>query len=117
MDLGLLDINTLYEIVVLITPATRILRTKDGSHWSAPDHVFDVATAVGMSAAKLEHDYRYKNDFEMLRESQEFKCQYISMSQTPLDSTNIGMNTTNATPSHLDLTPIGTKTPYPKPIM
>ena len=37
-------------------------------------------------------------------------------SQPPLESTPIGKNTTNVTMSHLDLTPIGTKTPDPKPL-
>ena len=38
------------------------------------------------------------------------------MSQTPLDLTAIGMNTTNTKTLDLDLTPISTKTPYPKPL-
>ena len=44
----------------------------DGSHWMIPDHVFGEATAVGMSAAKSDHDYRYKTGFEIWRGHQEF---------------------------------------------
>ena len=32
----------------------------DGAHWSAPDRVFGEATAVGVSEAKLDHEYNYK---------------------------------------------------------
>ena len=80
MDLGLLDIKTLNERGVLGTPATNILRLTDGSHWNALDHVFGEATAVGTSAEKSYHDYRYKIYFEIWRENQEFEGQNISMS-------------------------------------
>ena len=72
MDLGFLDINTLNEIGVIGTPAARIRRPMYGSHWSAPNHVFGEATVVGMSAAKSDHDYNYKTDFEIWRQNQEF---------------------------------------------
>ena len=36
------------------------------------------------------------------------------MSQSPLDSTPIDTNTTNAKTSHLDSSPVGTKIPDPK---
>ena len=79
MDMGLSTFNTLDERGVLGTPATRIRRPMDGSHWSGPDHVFGEATAVVMSAAKSDHDYNYKNYFETGRESHEFECQNITM--------------------------------------
>ena len=63
------------KAVSLNTPATSIRRPTDGFHWSAPDHVFGEATAVGMLAAKSDLDYRYKTDFEIWRENQEFKRQ------------------------------------------
>ena len=85
-----------------------------GSHRSAPDHVFGEATVAGMSAAKSDYDYNYKTDFEILGGNQEFDLQNISMSQPPLDLTPIGTIMTNAKMSHLESTPIGTKTTDPK---
>ena len=116
MDMGLPTINILNESGVLGNPATKIQRPTDVSHWSAPDHVFGEATAVGMSAANSDHDYSYKTDFEIWRENQEFKRQNKSLSRPPLDSTTIGTNTTNVTMSHLESTPIETKMPDPKPL-
>ena len=63
IDLEFATINTFYESSVLSTPANRILRPTNGSHWSAPDHVFDEATAVGMSVSKSDHDYKYRTEF------------------------------------------------------
>ena len=77
MDLGIPTINALNKINVLGTPDTRILRPMDRYHRSTPDHVFGEATAVGISAAKSDHDYNYKNDFEILRENQEFERQFF----------------------------------------
>ena len=87
----------------------------DGSHCSAPDHVFGEATAVGMIWKWLERDYKYKTDFQHWRENQDFGRQNISMSQPPLDSTPISMNTTNRTTTPINSIPIKTKTPDPTP--
>ena len=73
MDLGLPSINTLNESGFLGTPDTKIRRSMDGSHWTATDHVFGEATAVGMSEAKSYHDYNYKTYFEIWRGNQEFE--------------------------------------------
>ena len=54
MDLGLPSINTSNELGILGTTTNRIINTTYGSHWSAPDHVFGEATAVGMSAASSD---------------------------------------------------------------
>ena len=116
MDLGLLDTNKLNERGVIGTPATKIRMPKDGSHWMAPYHVFGETTAVGMSAEKSDHEYCYKTGFEIWRENKEFEHQHILMSRPPLDSTPIGTNMTNITTSHLESTPIETKTPDPKPL-
>ena len=80
MDLGLPDINTFHKSGVLGTSATRISRPTDGSHLSAPYHVFGEETAAGISAAKSYHDYNYKTDFEIWGGNQEFERQKISMS-------------------------------------
>ena len=69
MYLGILAINTFIESGVLGISATRIRRSTDGSHWSAPDHVFGGAIAVGMSAENSDHKYNYKTDFEIWREN------------------------------------------------
>ena len=81
----------------------------DGSQWSAPDHIFGEATAVGISAENSDHDYNYKTEFQIWKEDKEFERQNFPMSQPPLDSTPFGTNMTNAKKSHLELTPIGTK--------
>ena len=67
-NLGFSAINALNESSVLSTPATRIRRPTDGSHWSVPYHVFGEATTVGMSAAKSDHDYNYKIEFQIWKE-------------------------------------------------
>ena len=72
MDLGLLPVNTLNELGILGTTATRIIRPMDGSHWSVPDHLFGRATAAGISVARSDQDNSYKNDFEIRSENQEF---------------------------------------------
>ena len=70
MDMWLLTINTFNESGVLGIPATRIIRPVYGSHWSMPNHIFGDVTAVGMSAAKSDHDYNYKTYFQIWRENQ-----------------------------------------------
>ena len=69
-----------------------------------------------MSGAKLDQDYNYKTEFQICKKSKEFERQNILMSWPPLDSSHIGVNTTNVKISHLDLTPVGKKTPDPKPL-
>ena len=69
-----------------------------------------------MSAEKLDHDCNYKTDFEIWRENQKCERQNISMSRPPLDSTPTVMKMTNAKISHLESTPVGTKTLDPKPL-
>ena len=77
IDMGLLSINTLDKISVLGTPATRFLRPTGVFNWSAPDHVFVEATAVGMNASKSYHEYNYKTNFEIWRENQELDRQNV----------------------------------------
>ena len=74
--LGLPVVNTSTEFGILGTPATTIRRLKDGSYWSASDHVFGEATSVGMSATRSDQEYSYKTDFEIWRENKDFgrKC-------------------------------------------
>ena len=114
MDMGLLAINKLDESSTLSTPSMRIRYPLDGSHWSLLDHVLGEATTLVMSAWKSDHDYNYKTEFQIWKENKEFERQNISMIWPPLDSTHVGTNTSNAKISHLDLTPVGTKNPYPQ---
>ena len=65
MDLGFLNITQLDEISGLITPATRVLRPKNGSHWSTPNQLFCETSAVGMSEAKSDYDYNYETEFQI----------------------------------------------------
>ena len=67
-----------------------------------------------MSEAKSEYDYNCKTGFQTWKENKEFEFQDISMSQPPLDLTTIGTDMSNAKISHLDLTPVGVKTPDPQ---
>ena len=63
MYLELPAVNTSDEFRILGTPSTIIRRLMDVSHWSAPDHVFGEATAVGMSVARSDQEYSNKTDF------------------------------------------------------
>ena len=36
----------------------------DGAHWSVPNIIFGDTTAFGMSEAKSDYDYNYKNEFQ-----------------------------------------------------
>ena len=89
MDMGLPAINTLNECGVLGNLATRIIRPTSVSHWTAPDHFFGEAAVVVMSAAKSDHDYSYKTDFEIWGENKESERQFVLMSLPPLYLTNI----------------------------
>ena len=80
VDLGLLDVKTLNDFSILGTTATRIRRLTDVFHWSALDHVFGEVTANRMILARSDQDYRYKTDFEIWRENQDFGRQNITMS-------------------------------------
>ena len=48
-----------------------------------------------------------------MREIQDFEQDNISMSRLTLDSTLIGLKTTNETTSPIESIPVGTKTPEP----
>ena len=54
IDLGLVTINVLDEGSCISTPATIIQRPKDGSQWSAPNHIFGETKSVGVSEAKSD---------------------------------------------------------------
>ena len=80
VNLGILAVNASDEFNNFGTPATIFRGPTDGPHWSAPDHVFGEATAVGMSGKRSELDYSYKTDFQNWRENQDFRRQNNSMS-------------------------------------
>ena len=82
----------------------------------AHNYVFGETKAVGVSEVKSDYDYNYKNQFQIWKENKEFERQNFLVGWPPLDSTPIGMNTSNAKISHLDSTPVGAKTAYPKPL-
>ena len=63
VDLGFSTINALDEVSDRITLSTRILRPIDGAHWSAPNQIFGGTTAIGVSEAKSDCNYNYKNVF------------------------------------------------------
>ena len=90
-------INALDESSGLVIPATIIQKPMDGSHWSAPNHVFGGTTELGVSEAKSDYDYNYKTEFQIWKENKEFERKKKLMSRPPLDSTHIGTNTTIVT--------------------
>ena len=69
-----------------------------------------------MIGTRSEQNYSYKTDFNIWRGNQDFGRQNISMSRPPLDSTHIGINTTNETTSPIDSIPVETKMPEPMPL-
>ena len=75
MALGFSIINSLDESSGLSTPTTIIRMPADGSHWSAPNHVFGENTAVGVSESKSDYDYNYKTLSQIWKESKEFERQ------------------------------------------
>ena len=64
VDLGILTIYSLDEGRGLSTPTTIIRRPADGSHWSAPNHIFGETIAIEVSEAKSDYDYNYKTKFK-----------------------------------------------------
>ena len=72
MDLEFSAINALDESSDLSTPATGIQWPTYDSHWNLPDHVLGEATAVGRSAAKSDHKYSLKTEFQIWKENKEF---------------------------------------------
>ena len=57
VNLGILAINASDKLNTFGTPATRVRRPTDGTHWSTPYHVFGEATVAGMNRTRLELDY------------------------------------------------------------
>ena len=49
----------------LSTPSAGIQRPADGANWSAPNHIFNGATAVGVIKAKSDYDYNYKTESQI----------------------------------------------------
>ena len=95
MDMKISIIDALDERSGISTPAILTQRPMDGSHWSAPGHVFGESTLVGMSATKSDHDYSHKTNFQIWKENKEFERQNTSMSRPPLELTPIDTNTKN----------------------
>ena len=89
IDLGLSTIDTLDKGTSLWTPATRVGRPTDVSHWSMSEHIFGKYTAVRNAVIK-KSDYNNKTDFETWRENQEFERQNNDRSPLPLDLTPVG---------------------------
>ena len=66
VDLGLLTIDALDKVASIWTPATRVGRPTDFSHWITPDHIFVKTTAVEDNVS-AKSNYNYKTDFETWR--------------------------------------------------
>ena len=80
MDMGLLVINKMNESGVLGTPATRIRRLTYVSHWISTDHIFGEATAVLMGAARSDHDYNFRTEFEIWNLTSNLSANFFSIS-------------------------------------
>ena len=57
VHLELLDVKESDELNPFGTPATRVSRPTDESHWSDPGHIFGEVTEVGMSGTRSEQNY------------------------------------------------------------
>ena len=69
VNFDLLAIQASDEFNAFGTPATRVRRPADGSHWSALGQVFGESTAVGMSGTRSEQKYDYKTGLGIWREN------------------------------------------------
>ena len=72
-----------------------------------------------MIGSKAKNYYNFKSEFETRKDKvvdQYFRRKNDPMSQPSLDSTHLGMNTTNITTSPSDSIPLGTKSTKPTPL-
>ena len=67
-----------------------------------------------MSEVNSDYDYNYKTELQIWKGKKEIERYNISMSETPLYFTAVGINMSNAKILLLDLTPVGAKMPDPK---
>ena len=72
MYFGIPAANALDELRSFFNPATIFGNMIDGPNWSAPSHIFEEVTAVGMGRTESEQKYSYKTDFVTRREIQRF---------------------------------------------
>ena len=115
VHLRLPAVNAANEFRSISNPANRSGRPKDGSNWLTPGNLIGgVATEI-MSGTRSERKYSSKTDFETRKENQDFGYQNISMSRPPLESTPLGINTTNGTTTEIDSIPVENKTLDPAP--
>ena len=115
MYLGILAINISNKSNVIGTPDTRVQRPMDGFYWSASDHIFDKAIVAGFIATKSDHDYNSKLVFKFGGRIINLSAIFL-MSRPPLESNTIDTNKKKVKTSYLESSPVGTKTPEPKPL-
>ena len=119
MDFGLSSVNTTDELGSVFFPTTIIRRPTDGSNWLLPVQDISEAAADRVSGTKAKNHYNFKSEFKTRIDKmvyQYFGRQNDPMSQSTLDSTPLGMNTTNVKMSPIESIPVGTKTPEPTPL-
>ena len=114
-DLGFWTINVLRESSGLRTPSTIIQRPTYGANRSAPNRDIGELAAVGVSEVKSDYTITIKLSFKFGRRISNLSCNCFG------ELTTIGLDSywhkhDKCKKSHLDLTPVGTKTPDPKTI-
>ena len=97
VDLGLSTTDTLDKGAGLWTPATRVERQTDVTHWISLEHIYGETTAVGDTVSlKSDYDNNYNTDLEIWKENKEFEHKKNARSRTPLDLTPVGTKTLDA---------------------
>ena len=105
-------INTTDRLGSISIPKTRVVNTTNISDWIRHVHDIEEVTADRVSETKANNHCILKSDFENMREIQYFERENISMSRPTLDSTPIGLNTTNGTTSRIDSIPVVIKSHF-----
>ena len=89
IDLGISTIDSLDKSASLCNPAIIVGSPTNSAHRSAKYYIFGINTAV-RGAVSAKSDYRYKNNFDIWRENQDFERQKNARSPIPLDSDPVG---------------------------
>ena len=97
VDHGFSTVDTLHKGSGIWSPAYIFIRPSDVAHCNTPDNNVGKSISVeGAVSAKSDYSVeKYKTDFEIWRENIRFERQNIARSQPPLDSTTVGVKTSD----------------------
>ena len=91
MDFGLSPANTPDKLNSVIVPTTRVIGLTNGSDWIWPRHDIEEVTAERVSKKSVQRLY-LKNEFETMKEVQNFEWENISMTRPTLDNISPSQN-------------------------